>query len=49
MLMFMVMMFMAELTILNDSGVFSLSEIADIIEESFKKNNFYPYVEQNND
>ena len=37
------------LTIINDSGIFSLSEIADIIEEGFKKNNFYPYVGQNND
>ena len=37
------------LTSLNDSGVFSLSEIADIIEEGFKKNNFYPYDGQNND
>ena len=33
------------LTIINDSGVFSLSEIADIIEEGFKKNNFYTYEE----
>ena len=31
------------LTIINDCGVFSLSEIADIIEEGFKTNNFYPY------
>ena len=31
------------LTIINDSGVFSLSEIADIIEEGFKKDNFHPY------
>ena len=37
------------LTIINDSGVFSLSEIADIIEEGFKKNNFYPYVGPDND
>ena len=32
---------------LNDSGVFSLSEIANIIEEGFKKNNFYPCDGQN--
>ena len=31
------------LTIINDSGVFSLSEIADIIEEGFKEGNFYTY------
>ena len=36
-----------ELTKLNDSGVFSLSEIADIIEHGFKKNNFHPYDGQN--
>ena len=38
-----------ELTKLNDSGVFSLSEIADIIEEGFKKNNFHSYDGKNND
>ena len=37
------------LTIINDSGVFSLSEIANIIEEGFKEGNFYPYDGQNNE